>query len=130
MLFETSSTNELKITISILRVSSLIIPFRKSRDFPSLSCSTSVYKLYTKPVTSTISYIAYSLITCSNVKGFDCDVFLSKLSSISLADEKSCTIMSLLLSPERKRLISIPERELSFMMSLNSWCFSGEEQTP
>ena len=46
------------------------------------SCSAPVCKLCTKPVTSTISYIAHSLITCSIVKIFDCNVFLSKLSSV------------------------------------------------
>ena len=69
-------------------------------------------------------------MTCSSVKIFDCNVFLSKLSSVFLTDEKSFTIMLLLLSLEWKRLISIPEWELSFMMSLNSWCFFGEKQTP
>ena len=38
--------------------------------------------------------------------------------------------MPLLLSLERKLLISIPEWELSFMILMNSWCFPGEKQTP
>ena len=112
MLFETLST------------------FQIRRSFPSFSCSASVCKLYNKPVTSTISYIAHSLIPYLVVKIFDCDVFLSKLISVFLIDEKLFTIMSLVLSLERKRLISIPEWELSFMMSLNSRCFSREKQTP
>ena len=79
---------------------------------------------------STVSYIAHSLITCSIVKIFNCNVFLSKVNSVFLTDEKSFIIMSLLLSLERKRLIAILELELSFMMSGNSRCFSGENQTP
>ena len=56
--------------------------FSKMQRFSIFSCSAPVCKLYTKPVTSTISYVAHSLITCSIVKIFDCNVFLSKLSSV------------------------------------------------
>ena len=72
ILFETSSTNELKSTISILPVSAFYIPFQILKFFPSFLYSASVCKLYAKPVTSIISYIAHSLITCSKVKKFNC----------------------------------------------------------
>ena len=116
--------HELKSIISIIPVSFLIIHFWIHRVFSSFSCFACVCKLYTKPVTLTISNKAHSLITCSVVQIFDCNVFLSKLSSVFLTEEKSFTITSLLSSLERQCSISKLEWELSLMVPLNSRCFS------
>ena len=100
MLFETSSTNELKSSISVLPFlfHPLIIPFQIRIVFPSFSCSA----IYTKPVISTKSHMVHSLVTCSIAKMFSCNIFLSILSSVFLTEEKSFTIMSLVLSLERE----------------------------